>query len=350
MTMQALRQAIEDGKISLMGVMAYELKDLPQSQLRRDRNSMGGRLGETTPLNQSYASIKNTEFVRRLESLLKPIFRRYDTDSNGCLDIGELSAVFKDMGEHISSKKLQELFAKFDIDGNGVIDYGEFVLGTTDYIISQGLDLRAHDSKGVDNADNSSTNFDADESTGAGTTVEDDAEEDIPEDLAHLSPAEQQTRIKFRAALYLIMGSALVLLFSDPMVDVFSEIADRTNTSPFITGFLFAPLASNVTEVIASYSIALRKTPSSIAVSLSTLLGAACMNNTFVLGVLLFLVYAQGLVWQYFAETFAILFVQVAVAWLALREKNSVMDGLIVLSLYPISLWLVSFLESMGWD
>jgi hypothetical protein len=71
-------------------------------------------------------------------------------------------------------------------------------------------------------------------------------------------------------------------------------------------------LASNASELIASFNYAAKKTPKSISISLATLEGAACMNNTFGLSIFMFLIYTQGLAWEYLAETFVILFVQVS--------------------------------------
>jgi Ca2+/Na+ antiporter len=80
----------------------------------------------------------------------------------------------------------------------------------------------------------------------------------------------------------------------------------------FSVSFVLAPLASNASELVASYKYALKKSSSSIAISLATLQGAACMNNTFGLGIFMALIYTQGLAWEYLAETLAILFVQVS--------------------------------------
>ena len=52
-------------------------------------------------------------------------------------------------------------------------------------------------------------------------------EEEIPEDLAHLSPAEQHRRILLRASWMMSLGTALVLVFSDPAVEVLGEIGNR---------------------------------------------------------------------------------------------------------------------------
>jgi Ca2+/Na+ antiporter len=81
--------------------------------------------------------------------------------------------------------------------------------------------------------------------------------------------------------------------------------------NPFYVAFVLAPLASNASELIASVNYASKKTPKSISISIATLEGAACMNNTFGLAIFMFLVYYQGLAWQYLAETAVILLVQV---------------------------------------
>ena len=79
----------------------------------------------------------------------------------------------------------------------------------------------------------------------------------------------------------------------------------------FTVSFVLAPLASNASELVASYKYSLKKSSHSIAISLSTLQGAACMNNTFGLGIFMVLIYTKTLAWEYLAETLSILFVQV---------------------------------------
>jgi Ca2+/H+ antiporter len=95
----------------------------------------------------------------------------------------------------------------------------------------------------------------------------------VPDDLSHLAPEEQQRRIKYRAAFMLGLGTLLVVLISDPMVSVLSEVGKRSGISPFYISFIFAPLASNASEVIASYKYALKKTSQSITISMSALEG-----------------------------------------------------------------------------
>lgn len=184
---------------------------------------------------------------------------------------------------------------------------------------------------------------------GGGNDDDEEAEE-IPEDLAHLSPEEQQRRIRTRAFTMLFIGTAICFIISDPMVDVFTEVAKRINVNSFYVTFLLAPLASNATELIAAYNYAQKKTSKSITISLSTLLGAACLNNTFSLGIFLFIIWYKQIVSSYFAEFAAILVVQGAL-WVACNYKkiHTLWDGVIIICLFPASLVVVAILEMFGW-
>ena len=74
------------------------------------------------------------------------------------------------------------------------------------------------------------------------------------------------------------------------------------------------------------------------------------MNNTFVLAIFMLIIFFKQLTWTYFAETASILFVILSVGLMALKKTHTVLDGYLILSLYPISLLLVAALEAMGWN
>jgi Ca2+/Na+ antiporter len=192
------------------------------------------------------------------------------------------------------------------------------------------------------------------EAYGAGRGEEEsedaDEPEEVPDDLKDLTPAEQQARIKWRAFYMMFIGSIILIVISDPVVNVLDEIGKRTGVPSFYIAFVFAPMASNASELVAAYNYAQKKTRATISISLATLLGAAIMNNTFVLGVFMMLVATQGLSWEFFAETLSILLVQFAMTFFALKNKHTLMDGLLILSLYPLSLACVYTLQAYGWD
>lgn len=113
----------------------------------------------------------------------------------------------------------------------------------------------------------------------------------------------------------MICGTGFVLVFSDPMVDVLSRFGEITTIPAFFVAFIFAPLASNAPEILASINYASKKTKKSISISLSNLQGVACMNITFALAIfyMLFMLDNQ-LEWEFTAESTSLLFVQLIMA------------------------------------
>lgn len=69
------------------------------------------------------------------------------------------------------------------------------------------------------------------------------------------------------------------------------------------------------------------------------------MNNTFCLGIFLFLIYLQDLEWAYTAETIAILLVQLVMSGFAKKPVQTLQDGYMILAIFPLSIVLVAFLE-----
>merc|ERR1712217_208124 len=101
----------------------------------------------------------------------------------------------------------------------------------------------------------------------------------------------------------------------------------------------------------AAMKLAQKKTLSSMVNSLSSLEGAAIMNNTFCLAIFMLLIVWKGLVWEFTAETTSILAIQVVVGICALSLKvHSLMTGLIILLCYPASLVIVYGMEAVGFD
>mmetsp|Transcript_5087 Transcript_5087/g.15387 ORF Transcript_5087/g.15387 Transcript_5087/m.15387 type:complete len:536 (-) Transcript_5087:575-2182(-) len=265
----------------------------------------------------------------RLADIVKPFFGRFDKDTSGKIEKQEAEVLLDQLGEKELSAA--ELFDSFDTDRSGQIDFDEFVSGITRRLINW-APVRTY---------------------AAGATTPDiendasDEEDEIPEDISHLSPSEQQVVIKRRALFKLVLGTALVLVFSDPMVDVMSEIGARTGVPPFYVSFVLAPLASNASELIAAYYYALKKTSKTITISFAALEGAACMNNTFCLSIFMGLIFFRGIAWQYSAETISILLVQFLVALVACKRLQTLADAMLVLSFYPISVAVVYVLENL---
>lgn len=323
-------QAMKEGTLTLRGAMASF------------REKQWCKKGD---LNQVLLNKESMDEVRRMCKVLAPFFAHYDANGDNAIDFEEFRMIFKDVGENLSRDGQYAIFDAADMNRSGDISFEEFVACLMSFALDPNTDLQevkkpkyaVNPIKYLENGDEEG---------------EEDEEEDVPEDLADLDPEEQQKRIKIRAAYQMAMGTLLVLIFSDPMVDLLSELGKRLDVSAFYISFVLAPLASNASELVAAYNYAKKRTCKSITTSLSTLEGAAIMNNTFCLAIFLALVYFQNLAWEFSAETTAILLIQVLIALSAVfRRVHRLLDGFLILSLYPLCLATVYVLENyVGWD
>ena len=296
-----IKKAITSGEITLLGVMIEEFNCSDSFRARRHSvtyqnspsinsiiNPVSNGKYSGLPLNTdeltSLSNIKTVpdESMLRLERLLRPFFKTYDTDGSGKLCMEELYAVFSDIGEKIHYKDFSKIFDEFDIDHDGEIDYPEFVKGTATYIFSN--NERFITGKSMKKIDENTRNLLHQSDNELNEEDSGEEVEELPEDIRDLTPEQQQWRIKLKSAYMMGLGTLILLVVSDPTVDVLSEIGRRTNIPSFYVAFILAPLCSNASEVIAAYNYSMKKTEKTITISLATLQGAAVMNNTFVLG------------------------------------------------------------------
>ncbi|KAF4661748.1 hypothetical protein FOL47_006546 [Perkinsus chesapeaki] len=113
--------------------------------------------------------------IRQMRKLLGPFFHYYDVNKDHTIDYDEFKMVMKDMNERITGEELYKLFKEADVDNSDDDNNNLTTIPTTPRRRSMGC------------------NNDEDEDDEGG-------EDDIPEDLADLTPQEQQKRIKLRSA------------------------------------------------------------------------------------------------------------------------------------------------------
>mmetsp|Transcript_52323 Transcript_52323/g.77465 ORF Transcript_52323/g.77465 Transcript_52323/m.77465 type:complete len:549 (+) Transcript_52323:83-1729(+) len=291
--------------------------------------------------NGTYDMSDDVKFI--MKETLRDSYRRYDRNDDGTLDKREVFEILRDLNEKVDDKRVDDVFEMFDNDRNGTIDFEEFIQVIWHVMLEKECRGEALNIEQLDN-DCGATDKTPDDEC-------EESEDELPHGIASMPADEQQQAIKKTAFVMLFFGTALVVIFSDPMVDVLQEVASRAKISPFYVSFVLAPLASNASEVIASMYYAQKKTRKSITVSLTALEGAASMNNTFCLSILLGLIHFRGLVWQFTAETIAIVFVQFAVGCSVLSAKHmSVQVATVLVLLFPLSIAFVAILENLGFD
>ena len=256
---------IKAGKMNLVGAIKPLLLEIAVAQ--------GGAAGD-----DAQGVTLSPPQRKMLEKVLRPFFAGYTTKKNA-IAINELNRVFMDMGEKKNAKELNEMFRNFDKDGSGFIEFPEFVDGVVDYVFKhEHLGSVARES------------IEHREEEGDG----DEDEEEVPSDLQGLTPEQQQRAAIWRSAWMCTTGTAIIILFSDAIVDVLDEFGTRAGIPAFYVAFVLAPLVTNGSELLASYTFAAKKTSPSICNAFEQLLGGAVMNNTFCTGIFLALIYFQA--------------------------------------------------------
>lgn len=335
------KKTLQQGKMSLAGIVKSAIKFKSQRTLVASGGPGYGAI--------SSIDTPTPEVLETLKELLYDAFCIYDSDKNGKLEKKEIRVFLKDFHEHISEEEIDNIWFKVDENHDNNLTFDEFV--SLCYYLIMGDDSMRGSGKGAPVAASVRQEVCAHVfGNGENQDEENDEVEEIPEEFTDLSPEEQQKAIKMRAFKMLFIGTVMVVYFSDPMVDVMQEIAVKANIAPFYVSFVLAPLASNSSEVVASMFYAAKKTRKTMTVSLSALEGAACMNNTFCLCIFMGLIYARGLAWQYTAETTSIVIVEFIMALLVQKKVHTSGLGVIILSIFPLSLLLVFTMEQFGFD
>ena len=268
--------------------------------------------------------------MEHVRILVRSFFYRYDSDHSGTISVSELKILLQDLGESMKTTEVSQLLSEFDRNKDNELSFEEFCC----FIVNL-VDRRT---KGELATIVTESNEDEEE----------EEEEEIPSDLVHLSPKQQQRRIIGRSFAMMLAGTALVILFSDPIVDVLDNMAERVHIPNFYVSFILAPLISNASEIIASFAYAKRKTSKASTISISTLQGSAIMNNTVCLGVFLAIIFFRKLQWLFTAETITILFVEICILCLSLKTTQTYFYAILLLCLYPLSIFMVWILEFFG--
>jgi len=323
-----------------------------QKVLDRAPTMVGEESTEGTNLTQQQSA---------LNQLLKAFFRRYDKNCDNKISKEELPKLMREMNEQMSFSDENEFMKKFDTNNDGQIGFKEFKMVIMEIYKSEELKFASkleqapegHDMESVA-GEKAGAKWFRGSVKGSGTMNDDDDdnqednEVEIPCEWADLSEADRESKIKSRAFMLMAAGTLLIMIFSDPMVSVLQEVGVRIHVGSFYVAFVLAPLASNSSEVLAAYVYGAKKTANGVTTACETLVGAAIMNNTFVLMIFLLIVIAKGLKWEYTAETITILLIQIVMFFYTQRPKQKVLDAFIILSLFPLSIVVVWTLENVA--
>jgi len=360
--------------VSLFALVGYFIYQLKSSTA--DENTK--RMAEEARVRRWQRHFGST--IGQFDNVIKETFIRMDLDYSGDLDIKELGVGLKLLGLDISNDKLlRTVMAKMDEDGSGKISLVEFrkavrlwmhcdnrALNLPTYLRRLSSQFQENRRLSSDRTPQQDTNYQADSMDQLefprprgsresqvfdfvcnvlherepllGDSYQDEFE-------ANMKDEGSEKHVLRKASLYLIIGLGVVLLFSDPMVSVLSNLSAKIGVGSFYVSFVVTPLASNASEIVTALYFAASKTETKVSMSHASLYGAACMNNTFCLAIFLFLIYYNDLPWNFSAETMCILLSELAIALLAYKRTIPLWKAVVGLLIYPIAILFVIFCD-----
>merc|ERR1711937_204172 len=151
------------------------------------------------------------------------------------------------------------------------------------------------------------------------------------------------------AIVLVLIGTALVTVFSDSMVDAINSFGKATGIPNFTMGFIVCPYISNASELLSSMQLAGRKKKKNASVAFAQIYAAVIMNNCICSGVFLMLVWARGLEWIYVIEVFSVVFVIWAISLVTCSQTTiRLWVGLVACIMCPLALITVEVAHIYG--
>eukprot|EP00658_Telonema_sp_P-2_P044636 TRINITY_DN3252_c0_g1_i9.p1 TRINITY_DN3252_c0_g1~~TRINITY_DN3252_c0_g1_i9.p1 ORF type:complete len:543 (+),score=181.11 TRINITY_DN3252_c0_g1_i9:127-1755(+) len=341
-----LYKEIEEGRLTISHVIKRGVL-AERGRVDSQETQQLSQVGSTSQDSIDAKLHKNKDLTK----ILKMFFKRYDKDGDKVCDKHLLPVLLSDLGEDMTPEDHNDLLNKMDTNHDGQVTFEEFKTQIINFLKDRDEETIKHEMTRLATG-SCVDDIEGKDSYGAasGDAEEEDEEEEpeIPPSWNSLPAEEKERRIKRRAYWLMAGGLALIMIFSDPMVDVLSEVGSRIHVGTFYVSFVLAPLASNSSEVFAAYVYGSKKTRTGTTTACETLVGAAIMNNTFVLFVFLILIIAKDLKWEFTAETLSILLIEIIMIYYTQKKNQRMFDAVVILSLYPLALGFVALLENVA--
>ncbi|KAM1008471.1 hypothetical protein COP2_005059 [Malus domestica] len=281
------------------------------------------------------------------ESSIKELFHRIDKNHNTYISADELRALI--LGIQIEEIGLddddyaEEVMKQFDLSGDAQIAETEFVNGISKWI---NPDKTPANGKGKEHRSLFRRNHSKNE-----TSME-DQQTPLISKKKKTRGADTSWMNLLKAAFLIILGTAITVFLSMPLMVSLQEFSTAASIPSFTTSYVVIPLATNYRLALMSVSSAKEKTENAISLTLSEIYNAAFMNNIVGLIIFLALVYIRNLSWDVGAEVLVVLIISIAVGLSAsFSRKFPFWTSILAYILYPISLLLVYVLTIViGWS
>ncbi|KAJ6949886.1 hypothetical protein NC651_003766 [Populus alba x Populus x berolinensis] len=268
---------------------------------------------------------KEHEMKRNLISEIVKI----DRDEDNCISKDELKELMKKIEIGKISWDVDEAAEKIvealDTSGDQMIDEKEFAEGIVRWTI------------------NTSENV-----TPVSTRSQDENNRGTWEEVDKLLEDEKTNAVDksswawFKAIMSMVLGAAILSVLAEPLTQSVQNFSEDAGIPSFFVSFVLVPLATNARAATAAITTACRKKSIATSLTFSEIYGGVFMNNILGCSVLLFIIYARGLTWEFSAEVLVVL-ITCAIMCLAVsfRSDFPLWTSFMAFLLYPFSLFLV---------
>ncbi|KAJ9690607.1 hypothetical protein PVL29_012986 [Vitis rotundifolia] len=277
------------------------------------------------------------------ESRIREVFHEIDQNKDASISDSELRALLLGIKLEEAGLRNEDFVEKvmedFDTSGNAQIDETEFHRGISKWLCE------------ANHPDNNQ--YDERPKLFSRTAQSEEQQSLLAKKAKQQSQTAQNSWFNyFKAAFLLIIGTAVLALLAQPVIQTISEFSSAVNIPSFIISYVIIPVAMSYRETLGAIKSARLKTKQAISLTFSEIYNAVFMNNMMGLAMFLLLVYIRDLSWDVSAEVLVVLIICTLMGLLtSCSTKFPIWTAIIAYLMYPISLGLLYVLtEVLGWS
>ncbi|KAM1311226.1 hypothetical protein PS1_007708 [Malus domestica] len=267
---------------------------------------------------------------------IRRLFEKIDLDGNNYISQSELRKLIGDIkfgkipGD--VDESVVKLIEELDTSGDQLISEEEFVTGLTKWI-----------NKSNDQAPPSLESEDD-----IYQRTWDETDKLVDEEYSSGGTVDKSKWAWMKAITYLVVGFVVLAVLAEPLIDSVQDFSTAASIPSFFVSFVLVPLATNARQATSAIKAASRKTPRTTSLTFSEIYGGVFMNNVLGFSVLLAIIYAREMAWDFSAEVLVVLIVCTLMGLIASFVSTfSLWTSFLAYLLYPISLLLVYILNDV---
>ncbi|XVF18740.1 hypothetical protein REPUB_Repub11eG0049100 [Reevesia pubescens] len=269
-------------------------------------------------------------------SAIRRLFEKIDEDGDNCISQHELKELILDVkfgkvplnANEVVAKVIEEL----DTSGDQRIDQEEFINGISKWLKTSEKEA-------------SPSSIESQDDIYQRTWEETDKLVD-EEGSNGVVDASKWACIK--AIMYMVLGIIILAVLAEPLIYSVQSFSKAANIPSFFVSFILVPLTTNARAATSAINAAWLKKPRTTSLTFSEIYSGVLMNNILVFSVLLALVYARELSWEFSGEVLVVLIVCGVMGIIAsFRSTFPLWMSFLAFLLYPLSLLLVYVLNDV---